>query len=74
MEYYKSSKRQYRGPEEDKIRFPTHTNLVSSENRSGLLKFSPVRAKPDINLNQLLYQDQKEFFRLDRQQDTTMVQ
>ena len=72
MEYYESM-RQYNGLEEESIKFPTHTNLVSIE-KPGKLKFSALREKPDIDLNQLEYHDQKEFFRLDRAQDSILTQ
>ena len=38
-----------------------------------MLNFVSVREKPDIDLSSLEYQDQKEFFRLDRAQDTILV-
>jgi len=56
MEYYESM-RQYNGLEEESVKFPNYTNLVSVEKHPALLTFGATRTKPDINLNQLQYHD-----------------
>ena len=66
MDYY-GEPRQYDGPHVDGIKYPDRNELTGvSKNK---LRFGGVRGRADVNVSQMKYQDQKEFFRLDREHD-----
>ena len=67
MDYY-GEPRQYNALNEDRIKFPTRTHLTGVGEHGGLT-FSGSRERADVDIAMIPYQDQKEFFRLDREHD-----
>ena len=71
MDYYEEP-RQYNALHEDGIKFPTRTHLTGV-GPSGALTFSASRERADVDIAMIPYQDQKEFFRLDREHDQVLL-
>ncbi len=54
MEYY-DEPRQYKGIEQESIRYPTHTNLAQADKAEGILKFTATREHADVDVSLMSY-------------------
>ena len=73
MDYY-AEPRQYNALEADACKYPTRTHLIEGQSTAGVLRFSDLRERPNVDVGAMAYHDQKEFFRLDREHDQLLIE
>ena len=74
MDYYEEA-RQYNALEFETFKYPTRTHLVQGQSpKAKGLRFTELRERPNIDVGMMPYQDQKEFFRLDREHDNCLLE